>query len=153
MSTLQDGSLALRANVLFASTALRLEPILDKCFKHILGTIGLIFLCIPETALLANVGLRWSALRVLMGALRSVYLPREYFDPEFRRRLWTELKLLSHPRILAPRLQNIVIYKIDEARYYYDYFTSSKLHLIYDNTTEGSPLRRLIVDTWNFTYL
>lgn len=99
MSALQDGSLALRANVLFASTALRLEPILDRCYNHILGTAALLILCIPETALLANVDLRWSALRVLMGSLGSVYLPWEFFDAGFRRRLWIELKSLSDPRI------------------------------------------------------
>jgi hypothetical protein len=54
--------------------------------------------------------------------------------------------------ILAPKLQNLVIYDIDQARYEHDYFPSTRLHLVYDNTAEGSPLRRLIVDTWNFTY-
>lgn len=54
--------------------------------------------------------------------------------------------------ILAPKLQNLVIYDIDQARYEHDYFPSTRLHLVYDNTAEGSPLRRLIVDTWNYTY-
>jgi hypothetical protein len=99
MSALRDGPPALRVNVFFASTALRLGPILDKFYAHILGTVALIILCIPETALLANVNLRWSVVRVLMGSIGSIYPPLEFLNAEFRRGIWTELERLSNPRI------------------------------------------------------
>lgn len=74
-------------------------------------------------------------------------------DDENRPSYTTLVKIwLFADSILAPKLQNLVIYDIDQARYEHDYFPSARLHLVYDNTAEGSPLRRLIVDTWNFTY-
>ena len=95
MSTLQDAPPSLRFNVFWASSALKLERVLDKCYDHILGVTALFIAGQGDTLLVAN-DLRWAAFRMLFRVIQPFYPVKQWFNADFRKNVWNISKCLSH---------------------------------------------------------